>query len=289
MYERIAIGSAQFGLRYGIANPAGKVSESEAKGILQLANKVGIRALDTAIAYGDSEQMLGTLGVSGWEVTTKLPVMPDDVIHSIDWVESTVKSSLQRLKISALDGLLLHRPSQLLTTAGPDIYSALCRLKQLGLVRRIGISIYDVAELDALIPYFNFDIIQAPLNILDVRLPRSGWIERLTEKGTALHVRSAFLQGLLLMKPDQRPTWFTQWQPLWDKWNSWLDQHDITPLQACLRYVMSLAGIGQVIVGIDSVTQLQQILDAVGGDIPEGYNAFQTDDARLLNPALWKL
>lgn len=285
--SRLALGTVQFGLPYGIANSSGQICASEARGILLLAHASGIRFLDTAIAYGNSEEVLGEIGIADWFVSTKLSGVPGDVVDVAAWVSQQIDDSLKRLAVTEVDSLLLHRPSQLLGDRGQDIYDALRRAKDSGYVRRIGISIYNPSELDALIPNFHFDIVQAPLNILDARLSRSGWMQGLSDRGTALHVRSVFLQGLLLMGRGQRPASFARWQHLWDDWEHWLSANDITPLQACLRYALTLPGIEQVVLGVDSVTQLRQILAAAEGPLPAGYEMFQTEDELLLNPALW--
>lgn len=283
----IALGTAQFGLPYGIANTVGQVDESAARGILRFAADQGIHALDTAITYGTSEQVLGRIGMADWQIVTKLPGIPDGIVDVAAWVQQQVEDSFKRLGVTGVDGLLLHRPEQLLGHSGAALYAALCEQRESGRVKRVGISIYDPIELDALMPKFHFDIVQVPLNMLDARLPRSGWMQRLRDKGAALHVRSVFLQGLLLMGRDKRPASFARWQHLWDDWERWLAANDITPLQACLRYALTLPDIEQVILGVDSVTQLQQILAAAGGLLPGGYETFQTEDELLLNPALW--
>ena len=111
---KLVLGTVQFGLPYGIANQVGQVSLAEGTSILQLATACGIDTLDTAIAYGESEQRLGQIGVKGWQIVSKLPPIPDGTAQPIRWVETEVASSLQNLNVSSLYGLLLHRPLQLL-------------------------------------------------------------------------------------------------------------------------------------------------------------------------------
>jgi aryl-alcohol dehydrogenase-like predicted oxidoreductase len=100
-------------------------------------------------------------------------------------------------------------------------------------------------------------------------------------------VRSVFLQGLLLMTPSDRPKKFDRWTPLWSKWHEWLGDTGLTPLQACLRYTLSFAEISRVIVGVDSLNQLNEVLQAVHGPTPQTSDAFKTDDPDLLNPGRW--
>jgi aryl-alcohol dehydrogenase-like predicted oxidoreductase len=202
---KIAIGTVQFGVDYGVANQSGRVQYDEVQEILRIAAMQTIDTLDTAIAYGDSERMLGQAGVCDWKVVTKLSALPFDCVDIAGWVESQVENSLLRLGINRLHGVLLHRPDQLLGDTGEQLFSALQYIKAQGLTKKIGVSIYGYQELDRLTRAMDFDMVQAPLNILDRSLIESGWASRLKARGVELHVRSAFLQGLLLLRPDQRP------------------------------------------------------------------------------------
>jgi len=285
--NRIALGTAQFGLTYGIANRKGKVTFPEAQIILNCARDVGINTIDTAMAYGSSEQMLGDIGVSSWKVITKLPSVPNELADITNWIVKEVESSIKRLKISGLYGLLLHRPDQLLNYNGRILFTTLQNLKQKELVKKIGISIYSPEELDALLPAFDFDLVQAPLNILDRRLITSNWLNRLKDYNIEIHVRSIFLQGLLLIKPEDRPKKFTRWEPLWDCWEKWLSVYQLTPLQACLRFVLSLEGIDRIVIGVDSLIQLKEILAAVGKEVPLLPQELICNDINLINPSHW--
>ena len=285
--KRLILGTAQLGFPYGIANKQGQVSHDEAKKILEHAAANGLDTLDTAIAYGDSEQRLGEIGVQNWQIVSKLPAVPEGCNDISQWMEDSVKESLQRLKVKSLYALLLHRPKQLLDPVGEHLFQNLKHLKDDGIVQKIGISIYDPGELDILWNRYNFDIIQVPFNIFDRRLIDTGWLIRLAEQSTELHVRSVFLQGLLIMKPIDRPQKFGRWASLWSKWEEWLKCTGLTPLQACLRYVLSLPEINKVIVGIDGLDQLKEILHAAEGQMPNIPDELQCNDQDLLNPARW--
>ena len=287
MTSRLALGTVQFGLRYGVANTSGQVSSGEAAAILQQARAAGIDTLDTAIAYGESEQRLGEIGVEGWRGVSKLPAMPDDYADVAGWVQEAVECSLRRLNIHRLYGLLLHRSQQLLESRGEDLYAALVELKDQGLVGKIGVSIYDPGELDLLWPRFQLDLVQAPFNILDRRLETSGWLARMHQAGTEVHVRSVFLQGLLLMEADHRPEKFSRWQLLWDRWDQWLNDQALMPVQACLGFVMSRPEINRIVVGVDNRKQLQEILSAAEVRIPTLPATLMIEDLDLINPPRW--
>lgn len=284
---RLILGTAQFGLDYGIGNRTGRTSLSEATSILDIAHAHGMRVLDTAAVYGDSERRLGAIGLEHWGVVSKLPLMPDDVRNIRQWVKESAEASLLRLNIPSLHGLLLHRPEQLLGPRGPALYEALLELKENALVERIGVSIYDPGELDQLCVRHKFDIVQCPFNVLDRRLADSGWLYRLRDLGTELHVRSVFLQGLLLLSPTARPAKFSRWESLWSNWQSWLEQTAITPLQACLNFALSFPEIKNIVLGVEKASQLQEIIGIIGVAMPAVPQNVQCNDPRLINPSHW--
>ncbi len=284
---KIALGTVQFGLAYGIANKAGQVESTEVGAILNLANNLHLDTLDTAIAYGESEAVLGSLGVNEWNIISKLSALPAGIVDVNRWVETEVHESCQRLKVNRLHGLLLHRPAQLTGPRGQEIQNALSHLKKSGLVDKIGISVYEPAELDQLFGMMQIDIVQAPFSIIDRRLIESGWIKRLQNEGCELHVRSIFLQGLLLMNAEQRPSQFNRWRSLWSRWDAWLKETGLTPLEACLRYALSVEGIAKVVLGVESAVQLKEISMAASGGLPPIPDSFSLCDEELLNPALW--
>jgi len=284
---KLALGTAQFGLPYGIANMAGQVSQPEAKTMLQLAAVSGIDTLDTAVAYGESETLLGKVGTQGFKLVTKLPTAPEDRADLRGWVQRKVAGSLTRLGVSDLYGLLLHRPEQLLGANGKELYQTLQDLKECGKVQKVGISIYSPDELDPIIKRFRIDLVQAPFNLVDRRLNTSGWLQRLKDESIEIHTRSAFLQGLLLMPQAAIPRKFAPWASLWGRWHNWLSDHDASAVQICLAFPLSFSAIDRVVVGADSANQLEQIIRAAGGAVRGNWPDLNCDAERLINPSHW--
>lgn len=284
---KLALGTVQFGLPYGVANQSGQIARPEAKAMLQLAAANGIDTLDTAIAYGESEVCLGEVGTQGFKLVTKLPSVPDDCSDVSGWVKAQVAASLSRLGVNAVYGLLLHRPEQLLGSEGKTLYQALQSLKEVGLVQKIGVSIYAPSELEALTKLFHVDLVQAPFNVLDRRLVTSNWLNRLKQIGIEVHVRSVFLQGLLLMDVSNRPVRFQKWKKFWDIWHEWLTENQLTPLQASLNFALAQAEIDRVIVGVDTIRQLQGILAASDETAPIPPIKLNCEDTDLINPSRW--
>lgn len=290
--QRLALGTVQLGLPYGIANRSGQMDAATSASLLSAARRAGVDTLDTAAAYGDSERRLGEIGVQAWRVVTKLPPAMPDGGDAATWVESALRASLERLCLPRVHALLMHRSEPLLGSQGPALVRGLELVRAAGLVERVGVSIYDPSELEALWPHFRPDIVQVPLNILDRRLISSGWSERLVEAGVEVHVRSVFLQGLLLMAPHERPTAFGRWERLWQAWDAWLDESRQTRLRACLGFVLAQPGIARAVVGVDDAVQLNGILAATEQAEAQAGSAIPTDlvcdDLDLINPARWQ-
>lgn len=286
--SRLALGTAQFGQAYGVANSCGQVAPHAVAAILQLAAGQGVDTLDTAIAYGGSEAALGAAGVSAWRVITKLPALPEGTGDVARWVREQVQGSLARLRVAQLDGLLLHRPADLLGPCGGRLRDCLAGLKAAGMIAAAGVSIYDPRELDELWPQWQPEIVQAPCSVLDRRLLHSGWLPRLQRQGRRVHLRSVFLQGLLLMPAGRRPAFFARWQGLLDRWLAWCAARGVSPLQAALGFVCAVPGAERVIVGVDSPEQLREVLVAERPGAFEPPADLCSDDRELLEPSRWR-
>jgi len=255
---KLVIGTAQFGSNYGLANKSGELSRNEINLILKFAKKKGIKELDTAIGYGNSEKKLGVLNIRNMNVITKIPRFNGDINDLQKWIMNNVLNSCNRLGVKKLHGLLLHSPNQLLEPIGKKIFYFLELLKQKDMVENIGVSIYSPNELDYYFNNFHFDIVQAPFNIFDTRIRDSGWLNNLKRKNVKLYVRSIFLQGLLLLPSFERKPYFKKWSEL-NKWDEWIEQTKMKPLEACIKFVKNQDGIDRVVVGVDSLNQLEEI------------------------------
>ena len=285
---KIALGTVQFGLAYGVANKTGQVDLNEMKAMLQFSAMKGIDTLDTAVAYGDAEIRLKEAGGQNFHIVTKLPPVPKGCVLVKQWVKEQVEKSLDRMGVDNLYGLLLHEPHQFEGPISRPLFEALENLKYCGLVQKIGVSIYSPAELENLMKNCELDLVQAPFNLVDRRLHTSGWMKRLVDCGVEIHTRSAFLQGLLLMHRDQIPQKFNQWSNLWDGWHNWQADQNISAVQACLAFPMAFPQISRVVVGADSLKQLKQIIDASTNPLGKDFPDISTDTENLINPSMWR-
>ena len=194
---------------------------------------------------------------------------------------------MNRLGTKSLYGLMLHRPDQIYGSVGEKILASLEDLKEAGLVRNLGVSVYDPSELDKLFCLFDFDIVQCPLNLLDRRLVNSGWLDKLKTNGVEVHTRSSFLQGLLLMERNEIPSKFEIWKYYWDKWDEWAQDNNVRRLRGCLSYCLSCEGVDKVVVGVDKKSQLKEIVTSADSKVINSLPDLSCSDTNLINPANW--
>ena len=286
--NKLALGTAQFGSKYGIANNRGQVKFTEVEQILKLAKNSNIDLIDTAIGYGNSEKVLGKIGVKDFKLVSKLIDLPHNCEDVNRWVEEKVEISLKLLGIQSLYGLLVHSSKNLLDNSGKKLIKALNNLKINGLVKKIGISIYDPIELDQVMHLNKFDIIQAPLNIIDRRLEVSGWLSRLSKSGVEVHTRSTFLQGLLLMKQNKIPKKFNKWQSILDQWSIELEKNSLNAIEECLSYPLSLPEVSRIVVGVDNFSQFKKLIEKFNlKKSKKDWSFMISDDQMLINPYNW--
>lgn len=282
---KLAIGTAQFGLDYGVSNQTGKVSRGEVSRILGFARAFGIDMLDTAIAYGDSEAALGSAGVSDFQIVTKVGnVATGRKQH--EWMQEQVEASCRRLRVDSLYGVLLHRSP---TTDLEAWRYALISLKESGLAKRVGVSVYSPFEIDYLLDALPLDIVQCPFNVIDRRMLDSGAFERMKSLNVEVHVRSVFLQGLLLMPPEGVPPHFLKWANVLERFQSWRLESGMVASEACIRYARAIPFIDRIVVGVESEAQLQEIhryFSLPGVTAPDDLGV---DDEALVDPSRWTL
>ncbi len=284
---KLALGTVQFGLHYGIVNQSGQVSREQVGEVLALARLHGIEDLDTAIAYGDAEARLGQIGVKGFQIVTKLPPLPANEADPGVWAKAQLAASLRRLGCTSVYGLMLHRSADLIGSQGPILIRALEDMQAEGLVQKLGISIYAPSELDVAMSLVRWGLVQAPFNLIDRRLLTSGWLHRLKRLGVEVHTRSAFLQGLLLKRAEALPSKFLPWLALWQRWEAWQAATACSALGACLAFAHSFPEVDRVVTGVDSPAHLKGILAALTEPVPSFWPEIACDDDLLVNPSRW--
>ena len=286
--ERLVIGTTAFGQPYGSTNTRGQVPEAVAGEVLERASALGIDTIDTAPAYGAAEALLGRLPqAKPFGVVTKFS-LPRET-KGLDPAAAAVEGlgrSLRDLDRRKVDALLLHRGSDLLGPLGDDLLRGLRQAKTNGLANRVGVSIYDGDEIDAVLSRCRPDIVQLPLSVVDQRLITGGHLERLADLGVEVHARSAFLQGLLLA-PERRPGWAADCPHLL-RFDEKCAASGLTPLQICLGFLLARPEVQRIVVGATSVGELDAIVEAANDPATgRSWPSFALTNTPLLDPRRW--
>jgi len=280
--NKLALGTAQFGLDYGVTNSEGKVQVEEVELILGCAKENSINTLDTAASYGNSEEVLGSIGISDFQIITKtIPLK-----NGVDEVIKHFKQSLTFLNKSSVNGLLIHHFNEIEHKNFNTLFKELTELKRQGLVNKIGFSTYTPEQVDFLLKNFDFDLIQVPFNIFDNRLIQGGQLQALNNKGMEVHARSVFLQGVLL-DFNNLSNYFSPWKKEFSIYQEIVKDNGLSLLECALNFVLNIREIDKVLLGVNSERQLKEIVQAVKRR--SNLSAYPINDINLLNPSLWKV
>lgn len=288
--SRLGLGTVQWGTSYGIANQTGVPPSASVGALLDAGRRSGIRVLDTSPAYGDAERVLGGHPLDGFDVVTKSQRFDAAAItpaHA-EALKATFHESLRRLNRSSVHGLLVHHVDDVLAPGGERLIGAMQELQSEGLVEAIGVSVYTGSQIDAVLDRFAPQVVQLPVSVLDQRLVASGHIARLAAMGVAIHARSVFLQGLLLMPVGRVPSYFAPIRPLLERWHAAAQAKGLTAAQAALSFVRHLPEIDTVLVGVDTLAQLHECLEDWVKPVRFDAMGLQCDDPAFVNPGAWR-
>jgi aryl-alcohol dehydrogenase-like predicted oxidoreductase len=282
--KQLALGTVQFGLPYGVAGRGEAVPEVEVRAILRRAQALGIRTLDTAAAYGDIEARLSDLGSEAFDVVSKLAALPQDIETAAvaDWVWTQAERSRARLG-GRLVALMVHRDEDLTGALGAATWSS---LRDWG--RRHGIAVgascYDPARMSRLAELNGFAVVQAPGNALDQRAADAG----AAVSNIEVHLRSVFLQGLLLMEPRAAKRAVPAATAALARWHAWCAAQALDARVAALSIVKSFEAVGTCVVGVDSLAQLEEIAAAWAEAAPLRAPELACGDAAVIDPRTWR-
>ena len=283
--NRIVLGGAQLGLPYGILNGGETLSREEVARILDTAVDHGIDSIDTAIAYGHSESIIGEISQNRFKIISKLPPLPVDISNVSEWVYSQVQGSLSRLKCTSLDALLLHRPQDLTGAQGVELYAAIESLMAEKMIHRFGVSIYSPDDLEGIIDTFEIHVVQAPLNVFDRRI--LGVTNQLSALDIEVHVRSVFLQGVLIASPQDRPHRFEPWSEHFALFDEWVRSSGVSAMACCMGFALQQPGIAKLVIGTTSAESLDEIMNSIPNSVLEVPTHLQSSVEQLIDPRFW--
>ena len=290
---RLGLGSAQFGMPYGATNSVGVPDAAAVSKILEMARGGNIHIIDTAPGYGNAERVLGELLPEDWHVrlVTKTASAGDGPITEriAGRVHDVALQSAERLYRRPLHGLLVHHGTDLLKPGGDRLFAVLQRLKEEGVIEKIGASVYGGEEIDAILARFSPDIIQLPYNLCDRRLDDSGQIRRLSDANVEIHVRSIFLQGTLLTPEEHIPNHLAFLRPHLRRLTEQYGCGSVDRVAACLSAAAHQPVFDAVVVGVTTPEEMSVLLRAVNRakEIAVERDAFQLHDSNILDPRIW--
>lgn len=284
----LILGTAQFGMKYGINNSRGQIPKERAFEIFNTVINEGIDTFDTAYSYQQSEKVIGEFLRSSSKRINVISKLPECASNE---VEQKFDESLKSLNMRSFYGYLVHSFDHF--RENPGIWASLEKLKRKGKVKKIGFSLYYPSELRYLFRNkLKIDIIQVPFSIFDQRfLP---FFVEAKKRGIEINVRSVFLQGLLFKEPDTLNSQFIPVKTRLIKLNRLSDQTRIPLAALCLNFAALTEFVDKIVVGIDSLEQMNEILAASKyaagvNSIFNKLSSLKVFDENIILPTNWKL
>ncbi len=283
---KLSIGTAQFGMNYGICNTQGIVSIKEVRKIIKYCNSRNIHSIDTAQGYGKSHKILGSLNLDNFQITTKISITKKNKIKNLEnFVISKIEKTLDDLNVNQIYALLIHDASELRGKFGLSFYNILQNLKKKKKFLKLGVSIYSKKELDFIIRKYKIDVVNLPLSVANQEFFENSYLKKLKKKKIEIHARSIFLQGLLLSKYNRLPKKFKK-NKFFLEWNEWIQMNNYNPLDASIAFVKKAKYIDKIIVGVDNFDQLKMIVKAYKKNLRLNFKKFN-QSLILKRPFKW--
>jgi len=288
--DKICIGSANFGFNYGYKSSL--IKKNDLKKIISKAKRDKIHFIDTAVSYKNSEKRIGELTDAYFKIITKIPKIPENVVNLKKWLENKTNNSLFKLKREKIYAILIHNSKDLGNKKKSKIIlEHLESLKKKNIIKKIGVSVYNIKELKKSFNVYKFDIVQFPFNIFDNRIENSKYILKLKSQKVELHARSIFLQGLLLEDSSKINKKFYKYKKIILKFEKWIKKKNISKIEACINHVFSSKIIDKIIVGLTTYSQFEELIKILNkkknnsAKIPK----FKNINPGLLDPRTWKV
>lgn len=280
---KLIIGTAQFGFKYGLNKT--KIKKLEIKNIEKILKKKSLKKFDTAINYGESEKIIGNFNIKKKVITKiKLPIKkPKDLKK---WFDKKLNLSLKKLKVKSLYGLLIHDTADILGK-NKEFLNILLDCQKKRLISKLGISVYEVSEINRVLKFWKPEIIQMPVNIFDHRFLNNNFLYKLKKLNIELHARSCFLQGVLLEKKIRIGNFKSK--EIFSSFLNWCQKKQISNLEACIHFIKKIKQIDYLIVGVDNSSHLQEIISSFNKNLIFVPNYFMNNDKNLIDPRKWKI
>tara|TARA_Y100000590_G_scaffold460450_1_gene619758 strand:+ start:4514 stop:5386 length:873 start_codon:yes stop_codon:yes gene_type:complete len=290
MIHKIILGTAQIGSNYGVNNKTGKINLSDSIELLDTAFNMGVRTLDTAETYGDALETIGIFHKKNpsktFDIINKLD---PNINYPFDGLESHIRKYCNLLSISKINSYMFHNYKHL--QKSEYILDELTKIKQNGLIKNIGISLYSNSEILNIINKKNsFDFIQIPFNLLDNELKRGNAIMQAKKAGIKIHVRSIFLQGLFMKKFSSNNIKLLPLEKYIKRIKKIADNDSIELKDLSIQYCVQKKYIDRILIGVDNQSQLIENIKSFNKKIDvnmKGIDSIDVKEEDLLNPTNW--
>lgn len=283
------LGTANFGMNYGMPHISTELSLNSIEKILITANENGICKIDTAVNYGKSEFKLGKIGVDNFEIYSKISDI--NTLHSSYECLKTTEESIKKLNLKcAIKGILVHFNDNYKSYDWGKINYNLSLLKKSGLVTSVGISIYDPTVIKKFSELFRPEIVQAPYNIFDRRIEKFLRAQNITRPDFEVIIRSIFLQGVLFEKVKNLPDYFKPWKKYFLIWEKIQKTYSLSPLELAICFVKEKFNFSNVVIGVENHNQLLDIIKCSTPREIEYPRVLENihNENLLINPYNWK-
>jgi aryl-alcohol dehydrogenase-like predicted oxidoreductase len=282
--SKLGLGSGQFGLDR--APVRGRSAQAEVRDILEVAARAGVRLFDVTGRSLQAEREIGELLPRPDRFNVCISTIRPD--RGPDIVEAEARASLARLGVDQAECIFVPSVAELLGPHGAALWDRLKALKDEGLTRKIGVSVFASDDPLGVARRFRPDIVQAPASLLDQRLINDGTLAAIAGLGMEVHLRSIFLNGLLLLPPDRAPSHLREAATRISRARRMIAEGRSDPLQAALGFALSRPEASAVLVGVSSAAELNAIVAAAASPPPDlDWDDMAIDDPDALDPGAW--
>ncbi|MBP6546691.1 MAG: bifunctional regulator KidO [Phenylobacterium sp.] len=282
--SKLGLGSGQFALEQ--ASLRGRPPQAEVRDILDIAARTQLAVFDVA---GRSPQVESVLGdIMPRPNPFKISISTVRADRGPDFVEAEARATLRRLGVETADAILVPSATDLFGPHGLALWDRLKALKDQGLTRKIGVSVFASDDPLGVARRFRPDIIQAPASLLDQRLLIDGTLAALTGIGIEVHLRSIFLSGLLFLPADRAPNHLKEAASRISRARRLIAEGRSDPLQAALGFALSRPEAAAVLVGVTTAAELNAVIAAASSPPPDlDWDDMAIDDPVALDPRAW--
>lgn len=296
--QQLILGTAQLGMDYGMNNFVGKPSIDKVYNILDTAYENGIKILDTAAVYGDSEKIIGIYMKEKkryFNIFTKLPKLNENE-NIFKQIDESINNSLNKLNITKIDYYFIHSFNDLILY--PNIINYLEDIKEKKIIGGIGVSIYDVDELEFIIKNLHekIDIIQIPFNVFDLRWLKKDLLKKAEEMGIKIAARSVFLQGLFFTSKINAEKIHPNTYGYVNKLKELSDSINLSVEQIAIDFVKVKKEVDFIVIGCETQGQLENNIKNMykeisfnNKDIEYINKNFNNIEKTIIDPRMWRL